>query len=498
MGPDLTHNGGSDGFVAKVKADGTGLVYAGYIGGADLEEADAIAVDTAGNAYVAGLTESDETTFPVRVGPDLTFNGIIDAFVAKVKPDGTGLLFAGYIGGAGDDEARGIAVDPAGNVFIAGVTNSSEPSLPVTVGPDLIYNGQIDAFAAKVSGKPDLADSFLTIPSVAKRGGSFAVTSKAFNLALGTAPASTTRYYLSLDNAKSTSDILMTGNKAVAILQPGANVQGGATVTIPNSTALGSYFVLACADDTHAIAELDENNNCFPSVARMTVTLPDLRVTGMSAPQNASPGNGITVSDAVRNFGLVGAGGSTTRYYLSTDTVKSNNDVLLTGSRAVPALEPQQDSGFSVSVTIPSNTALGAYHLIACADDTHVVAETDENNNCLAFSGITNLAAPAFAPPVELKSSGRVATVTVLATCTDGAQVHLTVSITQGNAFGEGKGVGKCTGNPGRYPVTVPAQGPTSFEPGPAQVSGKAIVKDHGEVLDDHTWTRVLNLVQTP
>ncbi|HYB43811.1 MAG TPA: carboxypeptidase regulatory-like domain-containing protein, partial [Candidatus Methylomirabilis sp.] len=76
-----------DAFVAKVRADGTGLVYCGYIGGADADSGYGIAVDAIGNAYVAGYTQSDQATFPVTVGPDLTFNGSLgtrDAFVAKV------------------------------------------------------------------------------------------------------------------------------------------------------------------------------------------------------------------------------------------------------------------------------------------------------------------------------------------------------------------------------------------------------------------------------
>jgi len=72
--------------VAKVTADGTGLVYCGYIGGADYDEAYGIAVDQAGNAYVGGSTRSSEATFPVKTGPDLTYHGggYFDAFVAKI------------------------------------------------------------------------------------------------------------------------------------------------------------------------------------------------------------------------------------------------------------------------------------------------------------------------------------------------------------------------------------------------------------------------------
>ena len=151
VGPDLTFNGAEDTFVAKVNAAGTGLVYAGYIGGSDLDQGFGIAVDSAGNAYIAGVTQSTEASFPVTVGPDLTFNGFGDAFVAKVNATGTGLVYAGYIGGSFFDQGFGIAVDSAGNAYVTGATQSTEASFPVTVGPDLTFNGAVDAFVAKVN-----------------------------------------------------------------------------------------------------------------------------------------------------------------------------------------------------------------------------------------------------------------------------------------------------------------------------------------------------------
>jgi len=158
VGPDLTYNGSANGdddaFVAKVNPAGTGLVYCGYIGGRFEEEGHGIAVDAAGNAYVTGYTRSDEQTFPVKVGPDLTFNDngrSTDAFVAKVNTKGTGLDYCGYIGGGVKDEGFGIAVDAAGNAFVTGFTWSDHQTFPVTVGPDLTYNGNQEAFVAKVS-----------------------------------------------------------------------------------------------------------------------------------------------------------------------------------------------------------------------------------------------------------------------------------------------------------------------------------------------------------
>ncbi len=158
VGPDLTFNGVRDAFVAKVNDSGTALVYAGYIGGAGWDIGIGIAVDGTGAAYVTGWTDSSQASFPVAMGPDLTFNGDRDAFVAKVNASGTALEYAGYIGGAGRDEGAGIAVDAAGNAYVTGVTASSEASFPVTVGPDVTLNGQEDAFVAKVNASGTALD----------------------------------------------------------------------------------------------------------------------------------------------------------------------------------------------------------------------------------------------------------------------------------------------------------------------------------------------------
>jgi hypothetical protein len=151
VGPGLTFNGATDAFVVKVAASGTGLVYSGYIGGLGSDYGKGIAVDSSGNAYVTGYTNSYPTEhFPVKVGPSLTYSYGDDAFVAKVNAAGTGLVYCGYIGGTGDDHGAAIAVDPSGNAYVTGDTNSLS-QFPVMGGPDLVYNGGQDAFVAKVN-----------------------------------------------------------------------------------------------------------------------------------------------------------------------------------------------------------------------------------------------------------------------------------------------------------------------------------------------------------
>lgn len=164
-GADGSFNGDNDAFVAKVSADGSALVYAGYLGGSAFDSGNAIAVDAAGNAYVAGSTVSEQATFPdgngfgTLGGPDSSFNGgLFDAFVAKVNAAGTSLLYAGYLGGGGFETAFGIAVDSAGNAYVTGFTDSTEDSFPDgdgiggIPGSDVTYNGGGgDAYVVKVN-----------------------------------------------------------------------------------------------------------------------------------------------------------------------------------------------------------------------------------------------------------------------------------------------------------------------------------------------------------
>ena len=145
VGPSLVLSGGwDDAFVCKVNATGTALTYCGYIGGTQQDIANGVAVDAAGNAYVVGDTASTEGQgFPVTVGPDLTHNGGREGFLCKVNPGGTALTDCGYIGGAGNDYAHGVAVSSTTSVHVVG---SASASISTSVGPDLTHNGDNDAW----------------------------------------------------------------------------------------------------------------------------------------------------------------------------------------------------------------------------------------------------------------------------------------------------------------------------------------------------------------
>jgi uncharacterized repeat protein (TIGR01451 family) len=222
-------------------------------------------------------------------------------------------------------------------------------------------------------------------PPAALPGKSFSVTDTTENHGAGSAGSFKVRYYLSSDTTKSTGDKLLAGARSVSSLAGGGSSTGSATVTIPASTALGTYHLIACADDIKVVPEADETNNCLASTGTVQVTRPDLVEASVGNPPAISgPGKTISVTDTAKNQGLVGAAASRVRYYLSVDQTKSTGDRLLTGARLVPPLGAGATSTGSTTVTIPAITPLGTYYLLACADDTKVVVETDEANNCSA------------------------------------------------------------------------------------------------------------------
>jgi beta-propeller repeat-containing protein len=145
-GFDSTYGGSIDAFVAKVDAAGSSLAWSSYLGGGNHDYGRSVAVDSAGNAYVAGYTYSSD--FPTSGGFDTTLMGSIDAFVTKVNAAGSSLAWSSYVGGADRDYGYGVALDSAGNTYLTGATLSLD--FPTTGGFDATFGGGFDAFVAKV------------------------------------------------------------------------------------------------------------------------------------------------------------------------------------------------------------------------------------------------------------------------------------------------------------------------------------------------------------
>ncbi|HLZ43522.1 MAG TPA: choice-of-anchor D domain-containing protein [Candidatus Sulfotelmatobacter sp.] len=262
----------ADGFITELNPEGSGLIYSTYIGGSGVDRVDAIVVDSAGNAYITGGTQS--TNFPVTLGvfqPTCNCVSTSEAFVAEMNPTGTALIYSSYLGGSSADLAYSIAIDTAGNAFLTGYTQSTD--FPVTVGAfQTSLNAPVAAFVTKVS--PD-AKSLIYSTYL---GGSSGVQGKRVCYTCGTSVV-----------VNSNGNALVTGLTLVTDFPttPGAyqtTLDGAighdAFVTNLNSSGTGllySTLLGGANDDGGTSVALDNNGNIY---IRGNTLSTDLPVTG--------------------------------------------------------------------------------------------------------------------------------------------------------------------------------------------------------------------------
>jgi uncharacterized repeat protein (TIGR01451 family) len=146
-----TRAGDTDAFLTKINPAGSALLYSTYLGGSGTDRGSGIAIDTNGNAYIAGFTSASD--FPTESAFQNSFGGGFDAFVAKFDTNGSGvssLIFCSYLGGTGDDKAYGIAIDSSGNnIYVSGQTSSN--NFPLLTPAQPTFGGSFDGFIAKIS-----------------------------------------------------------------------------------------------------------------------------------------------------------------------------------------------------------------------------------------------------------------------------------------------------------------------------------------------------------
>jgi subtilase family serine protease len=229
-----------------------------------------------------------------------------------------------------------------------------------------------------IGSEVDLTIAGLSAPSTAGPGESIVLTDTTKNLGTGTADPTVTQFYLSTNSTIDPSDTLL-GSRSVPSLAAGASSAGSTTVTIPQSTAVGTWYIVAKADGEDVVSEALETNNTFTRVITIGFDV-DLDITSMSSPTTGSPGSSITITDRTKNIGSGVVGPTLTHFYLSTDTTVDASDILL-GSRSVPSLAAGASSSGSTTVTIPQSTAVGTWYIVAKADGEDQVAETRETNN---------------------------------------------------------------------------------------------------------------------
>lgn len=132
-------------FVTKISADGSRLAYSVLLNGSETANGLEVAVDAGGHAVVAGLTSSRD--FPaVHAAQPAWGGGFSEGFVAKLTPSGNALLWSTFLGGSGEEQLQGVAIDRTGRVWVAGWTSSRDFPVRAAFQPRL--RGETDAVVA--------------------------------------------------------------------------------------------------------------------------------------------------------------------------------------------------------------------------------------------------------------------------------------------------------------------------------------------------------------
>lgn len=298
--------------------------------------------------------------------------------------------------GASDSGSVTVTVPPtpSGTYYVLACADGTNTNTENSEGNNCIAS----ATTVNLDG-PDLVVATLTDPPAsALDGATFSATDTTTNNGSSDAVASTTRYFLSLDGVNVAPGTKQLANRAIGALASGASDNGSVSITIPAGTPQGTYYLFACADKTAAVAETSESNNCRASASTMVLTAPDLTDGDVSAtPATLDVTQQLSITDTVTNNSMTAAGASETRFILSVDNVRSSDDgfirsCLSGGNTPARQLAPLNGGDSSTGTTPVAlcvrdqsglhQVAAGTYYVLACADDTGLVAESDETNNC--------------------------------------------------------------------------------------------------------------------
>jgi len=378
-----TFSGQSKAFVLELNSSGNSLIYSTFLGGSGNDYATGIAVDATGQAYISGYTASIDFPVTSNAFQSSYGGGEFDGFFARLNPAGSQLVYASYLGGIGNDTAFAVALDPAGNVYLTGQTQSS--NFPVLQALQTT-NSQSDAFVVKLNASSQVLYSTYL-------GGTGSGTGT--GIAADAAGNAYVAGYTTAPDFPVTSGAYQPGNH-------GSYDAFVAKLSADGSTILSAtYFGGSAAESTSGIA-LDSSGDVF--VAGSTYSI-DLPLQGPVQGKYAGGGDAF----------LVAFNNQLTSLYLSTYyggaqsetgagiAVDSSGNAYLTGSTG---------SGGS-ALGIPVTT--GAFQTSGQGGFDAFLAK-------FAFSGISLTCSASSPAPLNIPAAGSAEQVgDLVLTCTGGA-----------------------------------------------------------------------------
>ena len=312
------------------------------------------------------VTRTGDTSLPLTVL--YTVGGTATVGADYTALDGTVMIAAG-------DAATVIPVVPVDDPVV-----ESNETVIVSLTPASTYvlgSGGGVVTIVSDDAPPDLIVATLTGPTIAGAGSTITLNDTTKNQGSGPAEPSITGFFLSTNTALDAADVSL-GTRAVPLLAGGASDSASTVLTVPSATTVGSYYVLAKADVGLTVSESTDTNNV--KTGSIIAVGPDLVISAITVPSAGAAGSSITVADTTKNQGGGSASASVTTFYLSANVLLDPNDVLL-GSRPAGPLAPGVSEPASTTLSIPAGTLAGTYYVVAKADGTGVVPETQELNN---------------------------------------------------------------------------------------------------------------------
>jgi Beta-propeller repeat/HYDIN/CFA65/VesB-like, Ig-like domain len=363
-----TNLGQSDAFVAKLNPAGPSVTYATLLGGAGVDQANGIAVDSSGNAYITGFTNSSNfpTYSPIQSVLGITGGGTCgssacsDAFVTELNPTATALVQSTYLGGSNADFGQAIALGTTGNVYVTGSTSST--NFPAIDGAYPAYQSNLagvagNAFISEI--KPDNSPSLSVVPQAINFGNETQNVRSAVQAVQvtneGTAPLTITQItFTETDTTGATADFAETDNCV------GTIAASGGTCTI-NITFTPSYHQVETG--TFSVAD---NSAGSPHIIKVTGTGVTTATAVTVAPTSLSFGNEtVGATSSAQTVTITNTGTQTLTFqslqatgdYAETDTCTTKTLNVGESCTASVTFTPTASGGRNGSLAINDNAS---------------------------------------------------------------------------------------------------------------------------------------------
>ncbi len=486
--------GDSTAFVAKLNFTASAtppltLAYSTYLGGSNFDEANGIAVDSSGNAYVTGYTFS--TDFPTMNPYQATLKGDVTVFVTQFNAAGSALLYSTYLGGSYADWGYGIAVDAAGNAYVTGLTGSTDFPIqnPFQATCGGCSSGNYTAFVAKLNPAASATPPLTLVYSTYLGGSTFDL---GFGIGVDSAGnAYVTGYTYSTDfptkqQLQPNCDGCSNGDAFVSALKPAGNALVYSNYLGGSNGTYAYGITVDSAGDAYVTGETDSTD--FPTmnplqasyggggadafVTEIWPAMVDLSPTSLTfGPQNV----GTTSAPQTMTLTITGEG---TLLILNTtvsgDFAQTNNcgSSLANSSCTISVtFTPTTAGGRSGSITFTSNATVVPYSVSLTGTGTAPVAGVSTTTLTFSNQGVGTTSA---SQPVTLSNTGTAAlTIASIATSAKFGQTN--------NCGGSVAASGSCTIN-------------VTFSPTAAgRITGTLTITDNNNEVTGSTQTVALS-----